>query len=89
MNAMSHPIDESEILLPAEEPLPAYLTQNIPESDLAFFQRRALEEAVAAQRARSPQAAASHLYLSAAYAEQARRSSETEARFEALVAALP
>jgi hypothetical protein len=89
MNAISHPIAESEVSAPAEGPLPHFFADKVPESDIAFFQRRALEEAVASRRARTPQAAAAHRYLSAAYAEEARRASEAEARFEALLHALP
>jgi hypothetical protein len=89
MSAISHPVAESEVPPPIDGPLPHFLAGRIPESDLAFSQRRALEEAVASQRARTPQAAAAHRYLSAAYAEQARRASEAESRFDALVQALP
>jgi hypothetical protein len=88
MNAISHPIAESEMPDPFEASLAQLLADKVPESDLAFFHRRALEEAIAARRARAPQAAAAHRYLSAAYAEQARRSAQAEAQFQALLETL-
>ncbi|HEX8402868.1 MAG TPA: hypothetical protein VF628_14340 [Allosphingosinicella sp.] len=58
------------------------------ETELAFFKRRAFEEARSAQRATCPRAAAAHRYLAEAYAEQVRREIEAEERFDALLAAL-
>jgi hypothetical protein len=78
---------ESE-LLPQEAPLPQFLAAVIPENDLAFYQRRALEESVSAQRARCPRAAAAHRYLAAAYADQVRREMDAAARFEDLLGRL-
>ncbi len=55
---------------PAPEPDLAKPAGAIQEDDLAFYRRRALEEATAAQRARCPKVSAAHRYLAAAYAEQ-------------------
>jgi hypothetical protein len=70
-----------------DTPSPALLA-SVLESELDFYQRRALEEAQAAQRARCPQAAASHRYLAAAYAERVRRDLEVQARFDQLLGSL-
>ncbi len=87
MNAMLHPVADQATDAP-DEALAALLAGRVPEDDIAFYRRRALEEAAAAQRARTPHAAAAHRYLSGAYAEQVRRAEEAEARFAALIEAL-
>ncbi len=89
MNAIRHPIAHDGEVPAPNDALPLFLAERIPETDLAFYQRRALEEAAAAQRARSPQAAAAHRYLSGVYAEQVRRAAESEAQLQALLDALP
>ena len=54
------------------------------ETDLQFFSRRALEESRAALRASSPQAAAAHRYLAAAYGALTKREIETAAELDAI-----
>ncbi len=90
MSVIRHPAADvcGEILAP-EDALPAFVAHLVPESDLAFYSRRALEEAAAAQRAPTPQAAAAHRYLSCAYAERVRRAAEAEEQLDALIETLP
>jgi len=56
----------------------------VPETELQFYSRRAMEESRAAVRAASPQAAAAHRYLAAAYANLVKREFETAADFDSL-----
>ena len=61
--------------------LPGFLI----ESDFEFYQRRAMEEAISAQRASCPRAASSHRYLAQVYSEKVRRELEAAAEFEDLL----
>ena len=57
----------------------------IPETNLEFLSRRALEEGRLAQAARDPKAAAAHRYLAAAYSAEIAKEAATTAAFEELL----
>lgn len=54
------------------------------ETGLEFYARRAMEEARAARLAASPEAAAAHMYLAAAYASELARETSTAEELERL-----
>ena len=60
MNAICRAMVEIECEAAPQEVVPDFLAGAVPENDLAFYQRRALEESAAAQRARCAKAAAAH-----------------------------
>jgi hypothetical protein len=69
-------------------PAPALFGSEPPETELQFFTRRALEENRLARTAATPQAAAAHAYLAAAYSAQIARELAKEAELEALLVEL-
>jgi hypothetical protein len=54
------------------------------ETELEFYSRRAMEEARLARRALTPQAAAAHRYLAAAYAALVAKETQVESELEEL-----
>ena len=59
------------------------------ESELEFYSRRAMEEARLAGRALTPQAAAAHRYLAAAYAALVAKETQVESELEELANRIP
>lgn len=55
------------------------------ETELQFFARRAFEESLLAKQASSPQAAAAHSYLAAAYSAQIAKELAKTAELEELL----
>jgi hypothetical protein len=72
----------------AGEPLGGLLG-TVRESELEFYSRRAMEEARSARRAVSPQAAAAHRYLAAAYAALVAKETQAEVELEELAKRIP
>jgi hypothetical protein len=59
------------------------------ETELEFYSRRAMEEARLARRALTPQAAAAHRYLAAAYAALVAKETQVESELEELANQIP
>jgi hypothetical protein len=65
---------------PAQSPFPMAL-----ETELQFFTRRAMEESLLAKHAATPQAAAAHSYLAAAYSAQVAKELARQGELEELL----
>ena len=81
-------------LKPAEEQdpypaLPLPLERAVPESELEFYTRRALEERRLASCAATGAAAAAHLYLAASYSARIAREMQRESELELLALSIP
>ena len=72
-----------EALEPAKTAPAAAMTA--AETELQFFARRAFEESLLAKQASSPQAAAAHSYLAAAYSAQIAKELAKTAELEELL----
>jgi hypothetical protein len=59
------------------------------ETELEFYSRRAMEEARSAKFAATPQAAAAHRYLAAAYAALIARETQTASQLDELARRIP
>jgi hypothetical protein len=83
-----HAGDDGGLAIASVESLNGYL--GAPrESELEFYSRRAMDEARLAGRASSPQAAAAHRYLAAAYAALVAKETQAETELKELVGQIP